>query len=669
MRSAIDRSAAPALEIEALRVAYRAGGVEREALQALSLSIARGESYGLVGESGCGKSTAALAAMRYLPRNGSIAGGAISIDGRDLYALSEGELRRLRSSAVSMVYQDPGRALNPSLTIGRQIREVFELRGRNAAAATAGARDILRRVRIDDPDRVLARYPHQLSGGMQQRVCIAMALVCDPALLILDEPTTGLDATVEAEVLDLVARLRAELGAAILFISHNLAVVNRMCDRVGVLYGGQVGEEGGAREVFGDPRHPYTAALLQCLPRAGEQKRKGRLFTIPGGLPGPGEIVDGCAYAQRCAYADMRCHAEAPPLRDLGGRRTRCHYPERIALASAASAIETQAPAAQRPVVLRVERVSKTYATSLGAVQALRDVSFDLREGETLGVVGESGSGKSTLAKVLLGLAPHDDGGRIEIDGALAPPDLRRRPASQVKAVQIVFQNPESALNRSHRVDRIIGRALTKLANLRSIERRARAASLLDSVRVAARYFHALPRQLSGGLKQRVAIARAFAGEPRIVVCDEPTSALDVSVQAAILNLLTDLQAEKSVAYVFISHDLAVVRYVADRILVLYLGRVQEWGEASQVFAGPNHPYTEALLSAAPSLQNEPEGLALGVEIPAVKDRETGCVFHARCPRRLGEICRTEEPPLRERAPGHAIRCHLRDDALGRAAL
>jgi len=658
----------PALEIEDLRFAYTVRGREREVLHSLSLRIGRGESYGLVGESGCGKSTAALAAMRYLPANGRIVAGSVRIDGRDLYRLSNQDLRRLRCDVVSMVYQDPGRALNPSLTIGRQLREVFEVAGRGGAESAAGARDMLRRVRIADPDRVLDRYPHQLSGGMQQRVCIAMALASNPALLILDEPTTGLDATIEAEVLDLIAQLRADFGTAILFISHNLAVVAEMCDRVGILYGGALAEEGAARDLFESPRHPYTAALLQCLPRAGQQKQQGRLQTIPGALPSPGEIVSGCAFADRCAYTQARCRTEAPLLRDIGGRRTRCHFPERIAAAAPGSvdaACPTREPA---PALLRLDQISKTYATVHGPAKVLHEISLELRAGETLGVVGESGSGKSTLAKVILGLAPHDAGGRIELGSATLPRDLRRRAGDQVKAIQIVFQNPEGALNRSHAVDRIIGRALTKLSGLAGAARAGRVASLLESMQVAARYFHVFPRQLSGGLKQRVAIARAFAGEPRIVVCDEPTSALDVSVQAAILNLLAELQAQKSVAYVFISHDLGVVRYIADRIMVLYLGRVLEIGSAAQVFAGPHHPYTEALLSSAPSLEGSPrDRVALKGEIPSVLERQAGCVFHSRCPRKFGALCETEPPPLREFEPGHALRCHLPVDELGRS--
>ncbi len=655
-----------ALEIENLRVAYKVRGRDREVLHGLSLRIERGESYGLVGESGCGKSTAALAAMRYLPANGRIVQGSVRIDGRDLYGLSEAELRRLRAETVSMVYQDPGRALNPSLTVGRQLREVYEIGGRD----TAGARDLLKKVRISDPDRVLDRYPHQLSGGMQQRVCIAMALASDPALLILDEPTTGLDATIEAEVLDLIAQLRADFGASILFISHNLAVVAKMCDRVGILYGGVLAEEGAARALFDAPRHPYTAALLNCLPRAGVDKSQGRLPTIAGSLPAPGEIVSGCAYADRCPYGDARCRAEAPALRDFEGRRTRCHYPERIEAAQTPGTDVARVSREVEPALLSLEEISMTYATVQGPAKILHELSLELRPGETLGVVGESGSGKSTLARVILGLAPHDAGGRMRFAGGELPRDLKRRAADQVRAIQIVFQNPESALNRSHAIDRIIGRALTKLSGLKGAERARRVAALLESVRVASRFFHVFPRQLSGGLKQRVAIARAFAGEPRIVVCDEPTSALDVSVQAALLNLLADLQAEKSVAYVFISHDLGVVRFIADRIMVLYLGRVLEIGASADVFEGPHHPYTEALLSSAPTLDGAPSArVELTGEAPSVFAPQPGCVFQSRCPRKFSVLCETEPPPLREIAPLHAVRCHLPVDKLGRAGL
>jgi peptide/nickel transport system ATP-binding protein len=657
-----------ALTVSDLDLAYRVRGRERQVLRGLSFSIGRGESYGLVGESGCGKSTAALAAVRYLPRNGRVRGGRILVDGRDLLALNEGELRQLRAGTLSMVYQDPGRALNPSLRVGLQMGEIFRLKGLGKAESQERAEAMLRRVQIADPRPVLERYSHQLSGGMQQRVAIAMALSIDPKLLILDEPTTGLDATVEAEVLDLIQRLRGEFATSVLFISHNLAVIARMCDRVGVLYAGTLVEEGATREVFNDPRHPYTVGLLRCLPRRGRRKDHGRLDTIPGFLPAPGAKIAGCIFADRCAIADDLCRRSEPGLIDLGGRRSRCHYHERapdLPRATPADMALAVSIAREGTPVLRTGNLAKSFGVPGHKVQALREVSLELWPGETLGLVGESGSGKTTLARVLLGLSEPDAGSTVELDGAALPGLTDRRSPAQVKALQIVFQNPDSALNRSHSVRGLVGRSLAKLAKVPRGERLARLLALTRAVKLADRYLGVRPRQLSGGLKQRVAIARAFAGDPRIIVCDEPTSALDVSVQAAILNLLADLQAERKVSYIFISHDLGTVRYLSDRIAVLYLGRLMEIGPAESVFSGPHHPYTEALLSAVPALDGQSrERIRLEGEIPSAINPPSGCVFHTRCPRKLGEVCERHEPPLLESEPGHQIRCHIPADVL-----
>ncbi|TCK44561.1 peptide/nickel transport system ATP-binding protein [Paraburkholderia sp. BL8N3] len=668
------RDRADALTIVGLTVAYRTRGRERDVLQDITLRVRRGEAYGLVGESGCGKSTAALAVLRYLPRNGRVKAGRISIGGQDIAALDADALREMRANAVSMVYQDPGRALNPSLTIARQVSEAFEASGASAAHALERTADILRRVRIASPARVMESYPHQLSGGMQQRVVIAMALACNPELLILDEPTTGLDATVEAEVLDLIAQLRAELGTAVLFISHNLAVIGRMCDRVGVLYAGKLVEEGATRDVFARPRHPYTVGLLRCLPSTGRSKDTGRLDTIPGSLPLPGTVTQGCIYAERCKLADERCLRDAPPPYRVasanGDQMARCHYHERaIDLPRASSEVPAQpaqpADLARAPVALRAQNVSKTFHVGNEFVRAVHDVSLELAQGETLGLVGESGSGKTTLAKLLLGLVSPDEGATLELDGASLASRVTRRNGAQVKSLQIVFQNPDSALNRAHSVRRLIARSLSKLAALRGAAKEARLQSLAESVRLPERYLASRTRQLSGGLKQRVAIARAFAGDPRVVVCDEPTSALDVSVQAAILNLLADLQRERGVSYVFISHDLHVVRYLSDRIAVLYLGRIMEIGRAAEVFGGPQHPYTEALLSSVPSLDAANGGAAaserirLSGELPSAAHPPSGCVFNTRCPRKLGAICEEREPPFADAGDGHRIRCHI----------
>jgi peptide/nickel transport system ATP-binding protein len=650
-----------ALDVAHMDVAYRVRGRDRLALRDVSFSIARGESYGLVGESGSGKSTAALALVRYLPRNGRVSAGTISINGQDPLAMGKAALRDLRARTVSMVYQEPGRALNPSLRIGEQIAEVFQIAGASRHSALASAEDMLRKVQISDPGLVMRRYPHELSGGMAQRSVIAMALAASPSLLILDEPTTALDATVEAEVLDLVAALRQEFATSVLFISHNLAVIAKMCDRVGVLYAGELVEEGPAGAVFADPRHPYTVGLLRCIPRRGQRKDSDRLDTIPGFLPSPGRDITGCIFAPRCALAQDRCRSEDPPFFDVGSMRTsRCFFHEQAPELPRATPSSTAALSGEdggRPLV-EVEGLSKTFS---GGVRALSGVDLSVLRGETLGLVGESGSGKTTLARVLLGLTAPDAGSVVKLDGAPLSPDARRRPRQTLRALQIVFQNPDSALNRRHTVRSLISRPLTRLAGLSGQALRDRLAELIASVRLEDRYLDLRPGQLSGGLKQRVAIARAFGAQPEMVVCDEPTSALDVSVQAAILNLLADLQLKERATYLFISHDLGLVRYLSDRIMVLYLGRVMEVGPAETVFAGPHHPYTEALFSAVPSLDGQRRSrIRLAGEIPSAADPPSGCVFHTRCPRRLSTgVCESTEPPLIEGEPGHLTRCHI----------
>jgi peptide/nickel transport system ATP-binding protein len=653
-----------ALDISHLDVAYRVRGQDRLALRDVSFSIGRGESYGLVGESGSGKSTVALAVVRYLPRSGRVSAGRISVNGQDELALGARALRELRAQTVSMVYQEPTRALNPSMRVGRQVAEAFSIAGQSSDEARVSAEDMLRKVQISDPGRVMRRYPHELSGGMAQRVVIAMALASSPSLLILDEPTTALDATVEAEVLDLVAALRTEFDTSVLFISHNLAVVAKMCDRVGVLYAGELVEEGPARQVFDDPRHPYTVGLLRCIPRRGQRKDQGRLDTIPGFLPAPGHSLPGCVFAPRCALAEDRCRQAPPPFFAVGDlRQSRCYRHELAPSLPRATPAEVTLPAdadgagPDDPLIV-ISGLSKTFS---GGIRALSGVDLTIMRGETLGLVGESGSGKTTLARALLGLIAADQGSVITLDGAALAPDARRRPRATLRALQIVFQNPDSALNRRHSVRSLISRPLIRLAGLSGQALQDRLEALITSVRLEDRHLSMRPAQLSGGLKQRVAIARAFGGGPAVVVYDEPTSALDVSVQAAILNLLADLQVAEQVTYLFISHDLGLVRYLADRIVVLYLGRVMEVGPSSVVFAGPHHPYTEALLSAVPSIDGtHTERIRLSGEIPSAASPPSGCVFHTRCPRRLSSgVCESTEPPLLEEEPGHFIRCHI----------
>jgi peptide/nickel transport system ATP-binding protein len=662
--------AANALELRDLDVVYRVRGRDRQVLRGVTLSVGRGEAYGLVGESGCGKSTAALAIVQYLPRNGRVRSGEILIDDREVLSLSRSELLRLRADAVSMVYQNPGTALNPSIRIGKQVAEVFTVRGSSRSEARERARQALELVQIADPGSVMERYPHQLSGGMQQRVIIAMALAKDPSLLILDEPTTGLDATVEAEVLDLVAGLQAKLHTSVLFISHNLGVIAKMCDRVGVLYAGRLVEEGAVEQVLHDPRHPYTVGLLRCIPRGGARKDHGRLDTIPGFLPNLTEQAPaGCVFAARCGLAQDVCHTEEPPLYPLGvGHVSRCHFHEQAQTLPREMAADIALPAIDRDgePLLQFDDIGKTFHQRGSDIKALVGVSAAIWPGETLGLVGESGSGKTTLARTLLGIIGPTSGA-VRLDGKSLAPRLGQRSKDEVRALQIVFQNPDSALNRRHSVRRILRRALKKLAGLGGDAAEQRMLDLMSSVRLAERYVSAMPGQLSGGLKQRLAIARAFAGDPKLVLCDEPTSALDVSVQAAILNLLVELQAQSRVSYLFISHDLGVVRYVSDRIAVLYLGRLMELGPAEVVFAGPHHPYTEALLSAVPTIDGGGrERIKLAGEIPSAANPPSGCVFHTRCHRKVGEICELEEPPLVEVEAGHLMRCHIPVEELRR---
>ena len=468
--------AATALDVADLELVYRVRGVDRPVLRGVSFSIERGRSYGLVGESGCGKSTAALGIVRYLPRNGRISGGSISVAGQDVLALGARGLRDYHARAVSMVYQNPGSALNPGLRVGAQVAEAFTVLGVPGKEAEERAREALTRVQIADPSSVMSRYPHQLSGGMQQRVVIAMALAKNPALLILDEPTTGLDATVEAEVLDLVANLQAEIETAVLFISHNLGVISKMCDRVGVLYAGRLVEEGPVETVLQDPRHPYTVGLLRCIPRGGVRKDRGRLDTIPGFLPSLGVSIAGCVFADRCALADDRCRTEEPALEAVGANhQARCfHHAQAQGLPREETA-DLALPAVDRAAapLLKFDDLGKVFHQHGVDIHALVGVSAAIWPGETLGLVGESGSGKTTLARTLLGIIGPTSGA-VELEGRALAPRFQKRTTDDLRSIQIVFQNPDSALNRRHAVRRILTRSMKKLIGVSGAEADAR---------------------------------------------------------------------------------------------------------------------------------------------------------------------------------------------------
>jgi peptide/nickel transport system ATP-binding protein len=666
------------LAFEGVGIEHRGRRGISRILDDVTLSIAPGEALGLVGESGCGKSTVALAAMRYLPQGMRLTGGRILFDGKDLATLPERELRGLRGSKIAMVYQDPMSSLNPVMTIGRQLAEVPLLHGeRDPARARARAIEMLGEVRLPDAAAMMDRYPHQLSGGQQQRVVIAMALMSAPALLVMDEPTTGLDVTIEAAILELVRDLRVRFGTSILFISHNLGTVARLCDRVGVLYAGRLVELGAARDVFRRPAHPYTRGLLDALPDLDRTSGAAPLVPIRGTLSAEDRARPGCAFAPRCAHADpARCGTGTVALRQVapgGIHAARCvrlaELPRRDAApASAAEPAHAAqvADAAGSPVLLEARGVGKWYAVGGGLaggsrriVRALTDVSLEARRGRTLAIVGESGSGKSTLARVVAGLVGDATGAMRLGDRPLAGP-VDTRPADLVRRVQMVFQNPDSTLNPSHSVGFALMRPLRRLRGLSAEAAAAEARLLMIRVQLPVELLDRRPGQLSGGQRQRVAIARALAGEPDLLIADEPVSALDVSVQAAIVNLLADLRAGSDLALVLISHDLALVRHMADQVAVMYLGRVVEYGPADRVFAPPHHPYTQALLAAAPRPDPDapPPAVTLSGSMPSPTAEIRGCPFASRCPVRLGAVCDEVAPP--ERALGDLrIACHI----------
>ncbi len=674
MSPSADR-AVPVLELDKARISYFVRAGEVNVVPEISFTLAQGEALGLVGESGCGKSTVAFAIMNYLGGAGRLTGGRILFEGRDTAKMSADELRRIRGGKLAMIYQDPMSSLNPVMTIGGQLMEVPIIhQGANEEEARERALHMLAEVNLPDPQSVFERYPHQLSGGQQQRVVIAMALMAEPSLLVMDEPTTGLDVTVEAAVLDLVRALRRKHNSAIVFISHNLGTVVRICDRIGVMYSGELVEEGPIGAVFRDPRHPYTRGLLDCIPVLGSDKRSSPLVPIPGQVPPALHRPKGCIFASRCTYVDpARCMSGRIPTESVPGdasHRVQCVRSRELEPRRRAAA-QTPEPADERDIdlVLEIDNLSKSYHQSAGIfgrsrgydVQALNDVSISARRGMTLAIVGESGSGKSTLAKVLTGLE-QATAGKVVVEGLdIGGIPVERRSQNVKRNLQMVFQNPDSTLNPSHSVGYAIQRSLRRLKNSTGREVRARARALMETVKLPADFVARKPRQLSGGQKQRVAIARALAGDPDLMVADEPVSALDVSVQAAIINLLIELQAKGRATLVFISHDLSVVRYLADYVAVMYLGKIVEFGSVADIFRPPYHPYTEALLSAVPIPDPDIQQKRIVLEgaIPSATEIPPGCPFATRCPRKLGPICDTTPPPEHVIDGRHRILCHI----------
>ncbi len=578
----------PVLACCNVSVTYAMRGRDIAAVRNVDLQVMHGEAIGIAGESGSGKSTLALAVMRYLGRNGVIENGQILFKGQDMAALSSAALRRVRGAGIAMVYQDPAAALNPAMRLSAQLIEALTCH-EDVPVDTAWtrARDMLVALRVTDPERIMNAYPHQVSGGQQQRVVIAMALLTKPDVLLLDEPTTALDATVEAEIVALIKSLAAELGTALVFISHNLALLRRTCDRLYVMQDGRVVESGPSEDLFKAAQHPYTQALVAAM-------------------------IDVTA---------------SVPAREVSGG-----------------------------VVLAGNRLSKSFMTDQTVVHAVMDVDISVRAGETLAIVGESGSGKTTLARLLIGLLVAERG-TVSLRGNVLPElALYVRNAEDVRALQMIFQNPAETLNPSRRVGVQLARVLRKFGVARSdADARAQVLKLLDAVQLPKSVADALPHQLSGGQQQRVAIARAFAGNPAAIIADEPVSALDASVQLVVLEALAEMQRTVGTSVVLISHDLGMVRSVADRIAVMYRGQIVEEGATQAVFEPPYHPYTEALLSVL----SDGELSDLPTQAPDHARALDGCAFAARCRHQLGDICVTDVPPMVVRAGGHRIRCHL----------
>ena len=650
-------------------------GVTLPILRNIDLAIGRGETIGLVGESGCGKSTLALAMMGYLKSGLHVLEGDSLFRGRNVFDMGTRALEDIRGGELALIPQNAGQSLTPTSRIGRQIDESVKLHTRLVREQRRErVIELLLQVRLPQPEELLKRYPHELSGGQQQRAAIAMALAGEPDVLLLDEPTTGLDVTTQAHILELLRDLAAETGTAMVYVSHDLGAIARVSDRIAVMYAGEFVLEGPARQVLKQPAHPYARGLLLSIPRLKEAVVPA---SMPGRPPLPGGAGQGCGFADRCPMAEQRCRDKRPTLEPTTTQEfVRCHFHERV----------EQLPPPEPPkrpdrsgrdetgIILQFNDVAISYAKPgivdqiLGrqpnVTPTINEIDLTIRQGETFGLVGESGSGKSTILRAIAGLLPPQSGTITYEEAESLNTSVEERSNDLLRCVQLIFQNPDASLNPRHTVAEILAQPLKLYFGLGGDELRERSVALLEQVRLRVDYLERLPSQLSGGEKQRVAVARAFAAEPKLVLCDEVTSALDVSVQAAVLDLLIQLQVDQGTTYVFVSHDLAVVRALADRVAVLYQGRLCEMGPSENVYRFPSHPYTEVLLGAVLEPDPDAEPTLAADDVADLFPPPKGCPFQRRCPRKIGDICDDETPPWRPAEFGHAIRCHIPLDEL-----
>jgi peptide/nickel transport system ATP-binding protein len=673
---------APLLEIEDLRTQIKLREGTVHAVDGVSLYVEPGETLGIVGESGCGKTMTALSIMGLLPVGGHIVDGSIHLDGVRINGLSDEQMRKIRGNEIGMIFQDPLTSLNPTMTVGRQIAEVVRLhREASREQSMERAAEVLGLVGLPRPKERLNEYPHQFSGGMRQRVMIAMALACEPKLLIADEPTTALDVTIQKQILELIDDLRKRLGMSVILVTHDLGVIAGRADRVAVMYAGKIAETTSTVTLFANPRHPYTQALFQALPDKAAEAGE-RLYSIPGAPPDLTHPPKACRFAPRCRYAQEHCREEEPRL--LGetvGHTFACFYPVgeterggRRAATAAATATRAEDAAGEfakvpGEVVLAAKDLVKDFPVTsgvlqrrVGSVSAVAGVSFDIRRGETFGLVGESGCGKTTIGRLIVGLEKATAGkisfGSVDL-AAVSGREYRRLR----RKIQYMFQDSYASLDPRMRAGIILREPLVAqhIGSRREQERRV--AEMLGQVGLPGSAADRYPHEFSGGQRQRLGFARALMLRPELIVADEPVSALDVSIQAQVLNMMSGLQREFGLTYLFISHDLAVVRYLSDHIGVMYLGKLVEVGPAEEVYLRPAHPYTKGLIDSAPTADPVAEKAkgreGVTGELPSAIDPPSGCRFRTRCPL-AQEICAEAEPPLRPFSEQrHMAACHF----------